>query len=119
MSILIIAAHPDDEVLGMGGTIKKLSKKNKVHLCVVTEGASAQYTSKNMIEKRKESCIKSGKILGISTFDFNQLNRIDAFNNFAIQGQYPPGSVFKVVAYWLAQNEGLFPEGINSRKNTI
>ena len=54
----------------MGGTIKKLSKKNKVHLCVVTEGASAQYTSKNMIEKRKESCIKSGEILGISTFDF-------------------------------------------------
>ena len=70
MSILIIAAHPDDEVLGMGGTIKKLSKKNKIHLCVVTEGASAQYTSKNMIERRKESCIKSGKILGISTFDF-------------------------------------------------
>ena len=56
---------------------------------------------------------------GISTFDFNQLNRIEAFNNFAIQGLYPPGSVFKVVAYWLAQNEGLYPEGINSRKNDI
>ena len=70
MDIIIIAAHPDDEVLGMGGTIKKLSKKNKIHLCVVTEGASAQYTSKDMIKKRKESCIKSGKILGISTFDF-------------------------------------------------
>ena len=52
MSILIIAAHPDDEVLGMGGTIKKLSKKNKIHLCVVTEGASAQYTSKNMEDLR-------------------------------------------------------------------
>ena len=70
MDILIIAAHPDDEVLGMGGTIKKLSKKNKIHLCVVTEGASAQYTNKDMIKKRKESCIKAGKILGISTFDF-------------------------------------------------
>jgi len=27
MNILVIAPHPDDEVLGMGGTIKKLSKK--------------------------------------------------------------------------------------------
>ena len=26
MNILVIAPHPDDEVLGMGGTIKKLSK---------------------------------------------------------------------------------------------
>ena len=60
MDILIIAAHPDDEVLGMGGTIKKLSKKNKIHLCIVTEGVSAQYTSKDMIKRRKESCIKSG-----------------------------------------------------------
>ena len=49
-------------------------------------------------------------VLGISEFDFKQLNRTQAFNNFAIQGLYPPGSVFKVVAYWLALNEGIFPE---------
>ena len=30
MNILVIAPHPDDEVLGMGGTIKKLSKKIKL-----------------------------------------------------------------------------------------
>jgi len=71
MNILIIAAHPDDEVLGMGATIQKLNKKNhKIHLCVVSEGATAQYKDSKMIEIRKKSCIKAGKLLGISTFDF-------------------------------------------------
>lgn len=70
MNILILAAHPDDEVLGMGGTIKKLSKNNSVHLCIVTEGASAQYSNKKMIDIRKNSCLESGKILGISNYYF-------------------------------------------------
>ena len=56
---------------------------------------------------------------GISNQEYEKLNRIQAFNNFAIQGLYPPGSVFKVVSYWLAENEGLFPEGLNSRRGRI
>lgn len=71
LDILVIAAHPDDEVLGMGGTIKKLVKNgNKVHLCVVTEGASAQYSDKKMIDVRKKLCLNAGKFLGITTFSF-------------------------------------------------
>ena len=70
MRILIFAAHPDDEVLGMGGTIKKLSNQNQVDLCVVSEGATAQYTDEKMIQKRKEACKKSSKILGIKNISF-------------------------------------------------
>ena len=66
MNILVIAPHPDDEVLGMGGTIKKLSRKNKIILCVVSEGATAQYKDKKMIKVRRDSCKKTAKILGIS-----------------------------------------------------
>lgn len=71
MNILVIAPHPDDEVLGMGATIKKMTNKNnRVHLCVVSEGATAQYKDKKMIQVRKNACIRSGKILGVSSIDF-------------------------------------------------
>ena len=74
MDILVIAAHPDDEVLGMGGTIKKLSKQgHKIHLCVMSDGSAGVKNKDKMIQMRKNACIKSGKILGISTFDFVNL----------------------------------------------
>jgi len=71
LNILVISAHPDDEVLGMGGTIKKNSQRgNEVYLCVVSEGASAQYSDKKMIKVRQNACIKASKILGISDIFF-------------------------------------------------
>ena len=70
MNILVIAPHPDDEVLGMGATIKKLSQKNDVTLLVMTDGASAQYDDRKMIQVRRESCKKSSKILGIKKIEF-------------------------------------------------
>ena len=70
MEILVISAHPDDEVIGMGGTIKKLTKNNNVILCVVSEGASAQYKDKKMITVRREACQKSSNLLGISKIEF-------------------------------------------------
>jgi penicillin-binding protein 2 len=58
-------------------------------------------------------------VSGISDFEYKQLDRDQAFNNFAIQGLYPPGSVFKVVAYWLALSENIFPEGLSNKDLTV
>ena len=48
MDILVLAAHPDDEVLGMGATIKKLSRKHVIHLCVVSDGSAGVKNKEKM-----------------------------------------------------------------------
>ena len=43
---LIVAAHPDDDVLGCGGTLKKLSKlKKNVRVIFIAEGSSCRFTN--------------------------------------------------------------------------
>lgn len=50
--ILVVVAHPDDEILGMGGTIAKLSAEGKeVHVLIVTDGSSAQYRGSENLQK--------------------------------------------------------------------
>ena len=71
MRILVLSAHPDDETFGMGGTIKKYSDQGaEIDIFVITDGASAQYSDKKMIDVRRKSCINAGKILGVKNFDF-------------------------------------------------
>jgi LmbE family N-acetylglucosaminyl deacetylase len=70
LNILVIGAHADDEVVGMGATIKKLSKNNKIFLCIITDGTTAQYDDKKMIKVRRDACMKSSKLLGISKVKF-------------------------------------------------
>ena len=64
--ILIVSAHPDDEIIGMGGVIKKLSKNHKIQALFLADGITARKAgghvnstkyevSKNIMEKmRKE-----------------------------------------------------------------
>ena len=71
MRILVLSAHPDDETFGMGGTIKKYADQGaEIDIFVISDGASAQYVDKKMIEVRKESCLNAGKKLGIKNFEF-------------------------------------------------
>jgi N-acetylglucosamine malate deacetylase 1 len=42
MSILVVCAHPDDETIGMGGTLKKLAKFETVHVLFLSDGITAR-----------------------------------------------------------------------------
>lgn len=66
MKVLVIAPHPDDEILGVGGTIaKRVKEGNEVYSCVVTKGCSPLFTTEFIKQGRKE-CRDADKLLGIS-----------------------------------------------------
>jgi len=51
MKILVIAAHPDDEVLGCGGALSKLKKGNQIYLAYLADGVLGRLQGKIDPEK--------------------------------------------------------------------
>lgn len=106
--ILVIAAHPDDEVLGMGGTIAKLVKGGmEVNLLIVTDGSSSQYRDaenlQEIIETKKQETRRCADVLGVKNIYYGSLSdmKLDATPhvevNHAIEkviDQVQPDTVF-------------------------
>ena len=68
--VLVVAAHPDDEVLGMGGTIAlHTSRGDEVRVLVVTDGSSTQYPDDAATRSRKdEEARRAAAELGVEDY---------------------------------------------------
>jgi len=66
MKILVVAAHPDDEVLGCGGTLAKHAHQGDIVQCLfLADGVGARdATDKSVLDARIESAAKAARILG-------------------------------------------------------
>ena len=86
-TILIIAAHPDDEVLGAGGTILKHVKSgDQVNILILGDGATARGARGNAIKQKAAQAQKAAKILGASRIILASLldNKFDSLPLLAI-----------------------------------
>ena len=108
--ILIIAAHPDDEILGCGGMISKFKKLDiDFKIIFIAEGSTCRFNSiddkeaEEAIRKRNAYAIDVMEFIGIKNFKFYNLpcGRLDEIPIIEINkiiekniNEYSPDAVF-------------------------
>ncbi len=91
---LIICAHPDDEVLGLGGTIKKLTNQgtevNVVMFANGNEGYTALDDKERIVEIRRKEREQVQQLLGINHYETY------SYNDYAIPADE---TTYKITKY--------------------
>ncbi len=108
-SVLVIAAHPDDELLGVGGTVRRLSNEGiSVRALILAEGITSRSknrsdTDKSVLEELKTDARKAADVIGYKSIDFCGLpdNRMDGLELLDIikiideyVAKYDPDTIF-------------------------
>ena len=88
-SILVIAAHPDDEVLGCGGTIVKHTQAgDEVNVLIVAEGSTSRLQKRDrsqvsdQLSALSQAAQKASSIMGVNELELMDLpdNRLDSLD---------------------------------------
>lgn len=102
--VLVVVAHPDDETLGMGGTIARHSAQgDQVHLLCLSNGVGARGADSEAAQKRQQDARKATEKLGVSSTCFLEFpdNAFDGIPLLEIikaieaeRGKYAPTIVY-------------------------
>ena len=78
--VLVVAAHPDDETLGAGGTVARLAHNGaEVWVCLLCDGVTSRH---DQIDLQRECAERACEVLGVSHVVFCQLpdQRLDTLS---------------------------------------
>jgi N-acetylglucosamine malate deacetylase 1 len=100
--VLVVAAHPDDEVLGCGGTLAQLAAAGaSVHVAFLADGVGARGPTDTAAvserEARRGAATEAARILGVKSVEHCELpdNRLDTVALL---------DVVQVVEEWVARH---------------
>lgn len=80
MNVAVVAAHPDDEILGLGGTLAHhVNRGDAVHAVVLAEGTSSRYGA-GMEDVLRKAGQRAAQEIGYESIRFEALpdQRLDA-----------------------------------------
>lgn len=87
--VLVFAPHPDDEILGCGGTmIKNIKAGNEVYVCIVTRGQQPYFSDERQIRNQADA-VECHKSIGVKETIFLNFPAaaLETVNRFELNGK--------------------------------